>query len=135
MTQDADISNIPPSHLDILGKNALAYVATLGPDGAPQNTPVWFEWDGTHVRFSLTTGRQKYRNIKRDPRVTLSITDTESPYRNVEVRGVVDKIDEDPDKKFISELSVRYVGKAFPEKPEEHRVVINVMPKRVTTYG
>ena len=57
---------IPSSHADLLDSSALAHVATIGPDGAPQSNPVWFGWDGTHVLFSQTTGRQKYRN-RHDP--------------------------------------------------------------------
>ena len=93
------------SHQDLLGSTALAHVATIGPHGEPQNNPVWFDWDGEHVKFSQTKARQKYRNLNRDPRIALSIVDPEDPYRYLEIRGVVERIDEDPDRAFINAMA------------------------------
>ena len=84
--------SIPASHADLLETTALAHVATIGPDGLPQNNPVWFGWDGTHVLFSQTTGRQKYRNPQANPAVALSIVDSTNPYRYLEIRGTVVEI-------------------------------------------
>ena len=60
---------IPKGYEDLLETTALAHVATIGPHGEPQSNPVWFGWDGEHVKFSQTKTRQKYRNIQRDSRV------------------------------------------------------------------
>ena len=86
MKQDTNI--IPDSHVDLLDWDvkALAHVATIGPDGEPQSSPVWFDWDGSHLKFSLTTTRQKYRNLQRDKRVSLSIVDPSNLYRYIEIR-------------------------------------------------
>lgn len=70
---------IPASHRDILEGKGFAHVATLGPDGAPQSNPVGFEWDGDTLRFSQTKTRQKYRNLQRNPRIAVSILDSETP--------------------------------------------------------
>ena len=62
------MSVIPEQYADLLQSNALVHVATIGPKGEPQNNPVWFGWDGTHLLFSQTKGRQKYRNLQREAR-------------------------------------------------------------------
>ncbi len=91
---------IPEGYEDILESTTLAHIATIGPHGEPQNNPVCFGWDGEHVKFSQTKTRQKYRNVQRHPRVALSLVDPDNPYRYLEVRGKVVRIDEDPDLDF-----------------------------------
>lgn len=76
------MSVIPEHYLDLLQATALAHVATKG---EPQSTPVWFGWDGTHILFSQITGRQKYRNLLRDPQIAQEIVDPANPYRFIEV--------------------------------------------------
>lgn len=128
---------IPETHVDILDKKGFAHIATIGPDGAPQSSPVWYGWDGTHVLFSQTTGRQKYRNLKAQPVIALSIADPENPYRYLEVRGDVVAIDEDPENAFIDAMAQKYLGEAvYPwHQPGDHRVVVKVLPKHTSTMG
>jgi PPOX class probable F420-dependent enzyme len=128
---------IPASHADLLDSTALAHVATIGPDGAPQNNPVWFGWDGTHVLFSQTTGRQKYRNLQRHPQVALSIVDTANPYRYLEIRGAVAEIVDDPDNAFINSMAKKYIDQdVYPwHQPGDHRVVVKVLPSKTTQTG
>ena len=64
----------------ILHAKGFAHLATIGPDGAPESSPMWFLWDGEHIKFTHTTNRKKYHNIQRDPRVAVSITDGDDPY-------------------------------------------------------
>lgn len=125
---------IPESHLHLLGSTALAHVATLGPRGEPQSSPVWFGWDGEFVLFSQTKTRQKYKNLGREPRLALSIVDPENPLRYLEIRGVVDHIEEDPDLDFINSMSKKYLGKdKYPNhRPGDERVVIFVRPEHTT---
>src|SRR6266704_3155665 len=99
--QGEHVDVIPESHADILDKTGLAHLATIGPNGEPQVSPVWYGWDGRYIRVSHTPDRQKYRNVRRDPRVALSITDPDDPYRRIEIRGRVERIDQDPDHAFI----------------------------------
>ncbi len=101
---------IPASHADLLDSTALAHAATIGPDGEPQNNPVWFGWDGEFIRFSQTKTRQKYKNVQRDARVALSIVDPTNPYRYLEVRGTVVGIEEDPDRAFINAMAQKYLN-------------------------
>ncbi|MCC7024827.1 MAG: PPOX class F420-dependent oxidoreductase [Thermomicrobiales bacterium] len=130
-------SVIPESHADLLQSQALAHVATIGPNGEPQSNPVWFDWDGEHLLFSQTTGRQKYRNVQREPRVALSIVDPQNPYRYLEIRGAVDRIEPDPDKAFINKMAKKYLGEdVYPwSQPGDERVVVVVRPEHTTTMG
>lgn len=128
---------IPASHADLLESNALIHVATLGPKGEPQVNPVWFDFDGTHVRFSQTTGRQKYRNLQKDGRVALSIVDPANPYRYLEVRGTVAEIADDEGNAFINSMAKKYLDQdVYPwPQPGDHRVVVKVLPEHTTQMG
>lgn len=129
-----DATVIPPDYEDLLGTTALAYVATVGPDGEPQNTPVWFDWDGEHVKFSQTKTRQKYRNVRRDPRIALAIVDPENAYRYLEVRGEAEKIEEDAAKAFIKSMAKKYLdADGYP--PGDERVIVYVRPQHTTQMG
>lgn len=126
---------IPETHRDILDKNGLAFTATLGPGGEPQCTPVWYEWDGEELLFSTTRDRQKCRNLERDPRIALSITDPENALRMLEIRGVVRAIDPDPDRAFVNRMMKRYTGQdEYPwDPPGAERVIVRVAPRHTTT--
>lgn len=128
---------IPDSHIDILDKKAFASVATIGPNGEPQNNPVWFGWNGSEIRFSQTTTRQKYRNTRMDRRVALSILDPDDPYRYLEVRGVVVDVEDDPDLVFINSMALKYLGlDRYPwHQPGDERIVIVVEPTHTSTMG
>lgn len=135
--QRMSVSVIPSAYADLLESTALADVATIGPNGEPQVTPVWFGWDGTHVQFSQTTTRQKYKNVKRDARVALSIVDPKNPYRYLEVRGKVVRIDADPDFAFINSMAKKYMEvDAYPwHQPGDERVVIVIEPDHTSQMG
>jgi len=128
------MSVIPEEYLDLMQSRALAHMATIGPKGEPHTTPVWFGWDGTHMLFSLTKGRQKYRNLQREPRLALSIVDPTDPYRFIEVRGRLVRIDEDPDRRFINWLAKKYINQdVHPyHQPGDEWVVMVVEPKHIT---
>lgn len=128
---------IPEKYADLLESNALANIATIGPNGEPQNTPVWFGWDGQHIFVSQTKGRQKYRNVQRDPRVAVSIVDPSNPYRYLEVRGTVVRIDEDHDHAFINSMAKKYISQEeYPwHQPGDERVVLVIEPERTTHMG
>jgi PPOX class probable F420-dependent enzyme len=120
---DQGDSIIPESHLDLLASTALANVATIGPDGAPQVNPVWFDWDGTHLRFGQITTRQKVRNLRRDPRVAIAIVDPANPTRYLEIRGVA-RLVPDPEAELTHRLAKKYLGlDRFPYlQPGEERI-------------
>jgi PPOX class probable F420-dependent enzyme len=97
-----------PKVQKILQSKTLAYLATIGSHGEPQSSPMWFLWDGEYIKFTHTTTRQKYQNIQGDPRVSISISDVDDPYTNAEFRGMVERIDKDPDGTFYNTLADRY---------------------------
>ncbi|MFV0308443.1 MAG: PPOX class F420-dependent oxidoreductase [Desertimonas sp.] len=125
---------IPANLAEILDRNGFANVATIGPDGAPQNNPVWYAWDGETIAISQTPDKQKYRNLQRDPRVALSILDPDDPYRYLEVRGEVAAVEADPDYAFINSLSNRYTGQDYPYlQPGEERLIVRIRPLHTTS--
>jgi PPOX class probable F420-dependent enzyme len=130
-------SVIPENLADLLESKSVADVATIGPSGEPQVNPVWFGWDGRHLKFSLTTNRQKFRNVRQDPRIALSIVDPENPYRYLEIRGKVVRIDPDPDRAFINSMAKKYLGQdVYPWHQEsDERVVVVVEPGHTTGMG
>ncbi|MFI7400054.1 PPOX class F420-dependent oxidoreductase [Streptomyces sp. NPDC049541] len=116
------------------GKN-FASVATLGPDGAPQNSVVWIKREGDTVLFSSTDGRQKVRNLRRDPRISLSVFDLADPYTSVEIRGTAEILP-DEGKRLPYELSHKYLGIDPPgEKDDEVRVIIRIVPRKIVGFS
>ncbi|MER6004310.1 PPOX class F420-dependent oxidoreductase [Nonomuraea sp. NPDC051941] len=111
-----------------------ATVTSLNPDGGPQSTVVWVRTDGDDVLFSTVRGRRKPRNFERDPRASLLVIDPDNPYRYVEVRGRV-TITSDPEGALIQELSHKYRGLPWEDKPGVERVIVRISPDRVTLRG
>ena len=129
---------IPATHADLLSSTALAHVATVGPDGEPQSSPVWFDWDGTYPQYAQVSGyQQKVLNLQREPRVALSIVDPANSYRYLEVRGTVERIEPDADMAFISAMAKKYLGQdRYPfGKPGDEWAVVVIQPGRTTQTG
>lgn len=125
----ASASLVPDSHRDLLERPLTAHLATIRPDGRPQVNPMWFDWDGEFLYFTNTTVRQKYRNVTANPQVAVSIADPDQPYRYLEVRGVVERIEPDPTGAFFLTLADRYATTFDgPPADAEHRVVYVVRP-------
>jgi PPOX class probable F420-dependent enzyme len=103
-----------------------ATVATLDPDGGPQTSVVWIGLDDDALVFSATEDRRKVRNLRRDPRVSVSIIDAANPYRHAQLRGTV-TITADPDKSLPKTLSHKYLGEdPPPEGQEVERVIVRL---------
>lgn len=119
----------PASHLDLLDGPLFAHMATIRPDGSPQSSAMWFDWDGGRLRFTHTNTRQKVRNLRHDPRVSVHIQDPHAPYRTLEIRGTVESIEPDHDAAFYRRLQHRY-DKVHPIYDADDRVVITVRPTR-----
>lgn len=114
------------------GKN-FAYVATLMPDGSPQVAPVWIDREGDIIILNATRSRQRTRNLKRDPRVAISIYDQDNPYSNVSIRGRALEITEKGAEEHIDTMNMKYHGKpkyAY-HTPNDPRVLIKVETKRI----
>ena len=130
-------SNIPDKYIDLFQKKAFAHLGTLMPDGTPQVTPVWVDFDGTHVLVNSAKGRQKDKNMRRDPRVSLSIADPDNPYRYLEIRGKVVGITEDGADAHIDKMAKKYMGKdTYPYRnAAEVRVLYKILPGKTTSMG
>lgn len=125
----------PRSHVDLLDRPMFAHLATVRPDGSPQTQVMWFVWDGDVIRMTHTKTRQKYRNFQREPRVALSIAEPDNPYRFLEVRGVVERIDDDDDQaSFYLSLQERY-GEAYPTTDAPVRVIVTIRPEKFIAHG
>lgn len=131
------MANIPESHADLLEKLVFWHIATIGPKGEPQSSPVWGGWDGEHFKFSLTKGRQKFHNLQANPSIALSGTDPEDPYRTLEIRGTVARVDPDPTNAFIDSMAKKYMDvDEYPyHQPGDERVVMFIKPQRTTSMG
>lgn len=128
---------IPEKYLDLFNKRAFGHLATLMPDGKPQVTPVWCDFDGTYVLVNSARGRQKDKNMRRDPRVSLSILDPDNPYRYLEIRGEVVEITEEGARAHIDKMAKKYLGRdEYPfAQPGEVRVLYKIKPLHTTSMG
>lgn len=130
-------TQIPEDLKDIFKKRAFAHLATVMPDGSPQVTPVWVDFDGTHVRVNSAKGRLKDKNMRRDKRVALSVQDPDNPYRYLEIRGNVDDITENGADADIDSLAKKYLDKdKYPFRaPGEVRVIYKIRPEKISRMG
>jgi PPOX class probable F420-dependent enzyme len=128
---------IPDKFLDLFTKKAFAHLATLMPNGAPQVTPVWVDYDGKQVVLNTAVGRQKDKNLQRDGRVSMSIADPDNPYRYLEVRGRVSERTTSGADAHIDKMAKKYLDKdKYPfRQPGEVRVIFKVTPEHVTSAG
>ncbi|TDT31076.1 PPOX class F420-dependent oxidoreductase [Naumannella halotolerans] len=121
---------IPDWTRALLDAPTYATLATLNSDGSPQLTEMWVARDEETVIFSSVAGRQKPKNIARDPRVSVLLVDPDSPFRYSEIRGTAEVVD-DPGE-LIQDLAQKYTGKAWPaDPPGAQRVIIRLTPTRV----
>jgi PPOX class probable F420-dependent enzyme len=129
-------TTVPEGFKDLLQKKAFAHLATIMPDGSPQSTPVWFDVDGELIRVNSARGRVKDRNMRRNPKVALSIQDPDNPYRYLGIRGRVVDITEQGADAHIDALARKYLGKDYPfRQPGEVRVMYKIRPERVSSMG
>jgi PPOX class probable F420-dependent enzyme len=131
---------IPESYRDLFEKPVYAVLTTLMPDGQPQSTVIWLDYDGQHVRINTARGRQKDKNLARDPRVSVLLMHPQDPYRWIEVRGRVDEGTEAGAVDHIESLSWKYKGQKYyggyskRNPADETRVMYRMTPTRVNIY-
>jgi PPOX class probable F420-dependent enzyme len=122
---------LDPTVRRVLDGTSIAHVATVLPDGAPHTVPVWIGTLGERVVFLTGPGSVKARNLRRDPRVAVSIAPVENPFEPVVVRGrVVEWLEGDPAWEVIDRLAGKYIG--APYSRELERVVAVIEPERQT---
>lgn len=121
----------------LLEEPNFGHLATLMPDGSPQVTPVWIDYDGTHILVNTAEGRAKYRNIRRDPRVALDVISQANPYAFAIIRGRVVEITSEGAEEHIDSLAKQYMGlDRYPLRgPGERRVILKIEPQSVTALA
>ncbi len=128
---------LPDDLLDLLRKPSPCFVATTMPDGAPQLTQTWVDTDGAHVLINTVRGFQKLRNLERDPRVALDVTDPENVFRYFQVRGRVVATTTDGGVEHIEALAQRYLGQPYPwyGGRDQVRVIVTIEADHVSGVG
>jgi PPOX class probable F420-dependent enzyme len=123
-------ASIPSQFLDLFQKKAFGSLATMMPNGTPQVTPVWVDYDGKRVIVNSARGRRKDRNMKAGASVALAIMDPDNPYRYLEVRGRVTEVTEQSADEHIDRMAKKYLGQdKYPfRQPGEVRVIYRIEP-------
>ena len=126
-------TRIPSDYQDLFQTRSFAFVATILPDCSPHVTPTWVDFDGEHVLVNTVLGNRKDKNVRRDPRVALSVIDPENPYRYLSIRGEVVERRTERAREHLDELAERYTGQAtYPGPAGTERVVFVIRPESVT---
>jgi PPOX class probable F420-dependent enzyme len=127
------MTTIPDTHRDLLDRQ-IAVLGTIGPSGRPQLSAIWFLAEGDTVKISLNTAKQKVKNLRVNPKVSIIILG-ESPYRYLELRGDAE-IEPDPDYEFADKVGAKYGDDLRTrDNPGDERVVVTIKPTRVITWG
>jgi len=123
------------SQIALLKEPHIGFVVTLMKDGSPQVTPVWLDTDGRHVLVNTAEGRVKTRNLRRDPRVAVSVVDADQPYSRVlNIAGKAVEITTEGAEDHIDALSKRYTGR-FPypsHDPNHPRLIVKILPEKIS---
>lgn len=121
---------------ELFGGRNFAALTTMLSDGQPSTHIMWVDADDSHVLINTETGRQKFRNIKRDPRVAVTVFDTSNPYRYVEIRGrVVGTVTGTEAREHIDRVSEKYTGGPYANPIGTERVILQIEPERVRSQG
>ena len=128
---------LPEELLTLLRQPSTCYIATSMPDGSPQLTQTWVDTDGEHVLINSVQGYQKLRNIARDPRVAVAISDPHNPRRYFQVRGRVVNVTTEGAADHIEKLAQKYTGSPYRwyRGHDQVRVLIVIAPERVSSMG
>jgi len=131
MSDKLDVQDFHPMVLELARGQNFAALTTLLPGGHPQTQVMWVDANEQHLLVNTEVHRQKFRNVERDPRVTVTIWDMKDPYRFVEVRGeVVGKVKGQEAREHIDELSHKYRGEPYQTSIQSERVVLRIAPSR-----
>lgn len=129
------MTQIPDSHRDLIEGTHTAAIVTIGADGRPQTSAVWYLWSEGELKVSITTDRQKYRNLVARPAVGFFVLDPANPWRYLEIRGDA-SITADPDQDMVVAIVEKHGGDpADYVRPENERVVVTIQPNRVVVHG
>ena len=131
MSETTNEHGLHPKVVELARGENFAALTTMLPDGHPQTQVMWVDAEDGNLLINTEVHRQKFKNVERDQRVTLTIWDREDPYRFVEVRGEVVGIEKGPRaREHIDELSHKYHGKSYGPGIQSERVIIRIAPLR-----
>jgi len=126
------MTGLTPLAKDLIDGRNIAFLATIMRDGSPQVTPVWIDREGDTILINTAEGRVKHRNVLRDPRVAIAITDSQNPYRMVAVKGKVTEITTEGADEHIDKLAKKYLGlEKYPWRAGETRIILKVKPEKI----
>jgi PPOX class probable F420-dependent enzyme len=130
-------ASIPESFTDLFNKRVFGFLTTLMPDGSPQTQPVWVDYENGKVLLTSALGRQKDKNVRRDPRVAITLMDPDNPYRYLEIRGKVTEVTHEGAAQHIDKMAKKYLGQdKYPwAQPGEQRVLYKIQPEKIRTQG
>ncbi|MBA2614336.1 MAG: PPOX class F420-dependent oxidoreductase [Actinobacteria bacterium] len=114
------------------------YLATVNSDGSPQVSPVWVDRRDEHIVINTATGRAKDRNMRREPRIAISVANRENQYEKVDIRGrVVETIGGEEADQHIDLMAKKYMGQDTNpwRQPDEERVLFIIAPERIDEMG
>lgn len=130
-------ASLPAAALPLIDQPEFAVIATNGPDGLPQLSVVWVVRDGDDLLVSTVKGRQKHRNLERDPRVSVLVYPRDNPYSYVEVRGTA-TMTETGGRALIDRLNDAYTGTGRytgDDGTDNVRMVVRITPEKVVSMG
>jgi PPOX class probable F420-dependent enzyme len=128
---------LPEDLVELLRQPSPCFVSTSMPDGSPQLTQTWVDTDGEHILINIVDGSQKIRNIRRDPRVAIAVSDASNPSRYCAVRGTVIEITTDGAVEHIEALAQRYLGTPYPwyGGRDQTRLLLTIEADRIRSVG
>lgn len=129
--------NLSNDLLALLREPSTCYIATVMADGSPQLTQTWVDTDGEYVVINSVQGYLKVRNIERNPRVAVAVSDPNNPSRYFQVRGRVLDVTTEGATEHIEKLSHKYLGTPYPwyGGRDQTRVIIIIAPEKISTMG
>ena len=116
--------SLQPEIRELLDRPNFFHLTTLMPDGSPTSTPVWGGVEGDHIIICTGEGSLKAKNVRRDPRVSISVVDFDNPYEEAQIRGRVIEIRDDSSFRIMDAISHKYTGKPFPMRDPKGRTVL-----------
>ena len=128
---------LPSGLLDLLREASPCFISTSMPDGSPQLTQTWVDTDGAHILINTVDGFQKVKNIRRDPRVAVAVSDPANPSRYYAVRGEVSNLTTDGAREHIEQLSQRYLGTPYPwyGGRDQTRLLLTIEAHKIHSMG
>ena len=129
-------ARLTDAHRKLLERTAFPFLGTVNPDGSPQVTPVWVDYDGEHIVINSEEKRRKVKNLKRDPRASVSVANPDNPYEYTEFRGRAVEITSEGGAEHIDKLAKKYMGQdKYPyNQPGDVRVIIRIAPDRIVSF-